>query len=112
MIRHIKTGISDAEKRDADIKVRQTVEAILEDVAKRGDEAVRELSARFDKWEPRDFRLDQAEIRALIASLPARTLDDIKFAQSQIRRFAEAQLSTLREIEIETIPGVRLGQKN
>jgi sulfopropanediol 3-dehydrogenase len=112
MIRQIKTGISDAEKHDADVKVRQTVEAILEDVAKRGDVAVRELSAKFDKWEPKEFRLGKAEIQALIDSLPKQTIEDIKFAQSQIRRFAEAQLSTLREIEIETIPGVHLGQKN
>ncbi|QEX23645.1 histidinol dehydrogenase [Hypericibacter adhaerens] len=112
MIRQIKTGISDAEKHDADVKVRQTVEAILEDVAKRGDVAVRELSAKFDKWEPKEFRLTKAEIQALIDSLPAQTIADIRFAQAQIRRFAEAQLSTLREIEIETIPGVRLGQKN
>ncbi|HWA44442.1 MAG TPA: histidinol dehydrogenase [Hypericibacter adhaerens] len=112
MIRQIKTGISDAEKHDADVKVRQTVEAILDDVAKRGDVAVRELSAKFDKWEPKEFRLTKAEIQALIDSLPAQTIADIRFAQAQIRRFAEAQLSTLREIEIETIPGVRLGQKN
>jgi sulfopropanediol 3-dehydrogenase len=112
MIRQIKTGISDAEKHDADVKVRQTVEAILEDVAKRGDVAVRELSAKFDKWQPKEFRLTKAEIQALIDSLPAQTIEDIKFAQAQIRRFAEAQLSTMGEIEIETIPGVRLGQKN
>ncbi len=112
MIRQIKTGISDAEKHDADVKVRQTVEAILEDVAKRGDVAVRELSAKFDKWQPKEFRLTKAEIQALIDSLPAQTIADIKFAQAQIRRFAEAQLSTMGEIEIETIPGVRLGQKN
>jgi sulfopropanediol 3-dehydrogenase len=112
MIRQIKTGISDAEKHDADVKVRQTVEAILEDVAKRGDRAVRELSAKFDKWDPKEFRLSKVEIQALIDSLPAQTIADIKFAQAQIRRFAEAQLSTLRDIEIETIPGVHLGQKN
>lgn len=112
MIRQVKKGISDAEKHDADVKVRQTVEGILEDVARRGDAAVRELSAKFDKWEPRDFRLSAAEIEALIAGLPAQTIEDIKFAQAQIRRFAEAQLSTLRDIEIETIPGVRLGQKH
>jgi sulfopropanediol 3-dehydrogenase len=112
MIRQIKTGISDAEKHDADVKVRRTVEGILDDVAQRGDQAVRELSAKFDKWQPKDFRLSSQEIRDLVASLPAQTLDDIKFAQAQIRRFAEAQLSTLRDIEIETIPGVHLGQKN
>ena len=112
MIRQIKAGISDAEKHDADVKVRHTVEAILEDVAKRGDDAVRALSAKFDNWQPKDFCLGKQEIGDLIASLTAQTLDDIKFAQTQIRRFAEAQLSTLRDIEIESIPGVHLGQKN
>jgi len=112
MIRKLKDGISDSEKHDVDTKVRQTVEGILSDVMQRGDEAVRELSAKFDRWEPKEFRLSTEEIDALIASLPKQTIDDIKFAQTQIRRFAEAQLSTMGEIEIETIPGVRLGQKN
>lgn len=112
MIRKLKDGISDSEKHDVDTKVRQTVEGILSDVMQRGDEAVRELSAKFDRWEPKEFRLSAQEIDALIASLPKQTIDDIRFAQTQIRRFAEAQLSTIGEIEIETIPGVRLGQKN
>jgi sulfopropanediol 3-dehydrogenase len=112
MIRQIKTGISDAEKHDADVKVRHTVEGILEDVAKRGDPAVRELSARFDQWQPKDFRLGADDIRALMATLPEQTIDDLKFAQAQIRRFAEAQRASLRDFEIETIPGVHLGQKN
>ena len=112
MIRQIKTGISDAEKHDADVKVRHTVEGILEDVAKRGDPAVRELSLRFDQWQPKDFRLGAADIRALMATLPEQTIDDLKFAQAQIRRFAEAQRASLRDFEIETIPGVHLGQKN
>jgi sulfopropanediol 3-dehydrogenase len=112
MIRKLKDGISDAEKHDADAKVKQTVERILEDVMRRGDVAVRELSAKLDRWEPKSFKLSRAEIDALVASLPKQTIDDIKFAQSQIRRFAEAQLATMGETEIETIPGVRLGQKN
>jgi sulfopropanediol 3-dehydrogenase len=112
MIRVLKKGISEAEAHEADRKVRETVERILDDVAVRGDEAVRELSAKFDKWQPRSFRLSQGEIDQLIASLPKQTLDDIKFAQAQIRRFAEAQIASLNDIEIETIPGVRLGQKN
>jgi sulfopropanediol 3-dehydrogenase len=112
MIRILKRGASDAEKTEADRKVRQTVEAILDDIAARGDTAVRELSAKFDKWEPDSFRLTDAEIKHLIATLPAQVIDDIKFAQTQIRRFAEAQKAALRDIEVETLPGIRLGHKN
>jgi sulfopropanediol 3-dehydrogenase len=112
MIRILKRGASEAEKTEADRKVRQTVEAILDDIAARGDVAVRELSAKFDKWEPASFRLSDAEIRDLIATLPAQVIDDIKFAQTQIRRFAEAQKAALRDIEVETLPGIRLGHKN
>ena len=92
--------------------MRQTVERIIDDVAARGDAAVRELSAKFDKWEPASFRLSREQIDALIASLPAQVIEDIKFAQAQVRRFAEAQRAALRDIEVETLPGVRLGHKN
>ena len=112
MIRYLKKGATEAEAAEADRKVRETVEAILADVARRGDAAVRELSARLDKWEPQQFRLTNEEIRALIGSLPAQTVDDIKFAQAQIRRFAEAQRASLHDFEIETLPGIRLGQRN
>ena len=108
MIRHLKRGASEEEKFAADRKVRQTVEAILDDVIARGDAAVRELSAKFDKWEPKNFRLSPAEIQALIDSLPAQVIEDIKFAQAQIRRFAEVQRAALRDVEVETLPGVRL----
>jgi sulfopropanediol 3-dehydrogenase len=112
MIQILKRGATEAEKTEADRKVRQTVEAILDDIAARGDVAVRELSAKFDKWEPVSFRLSDGEIRDLIASLPDQVIDDIKFAQAQIRRFAEAQKAALRDIEVETLPGIRLGHKN
>jgi sulfopropanediol 3-dehydrogenase len=112
MIRILKRGASEAEKSEADRKVRQTVEAILDDIAARGDVAVRELSEKFDKWAPASFRLSDAEIRDLIATLPAQVIDDIKFAQTQIRRFAEAQKAALVDIEVETLPGIRLGHKN
>src|SRR5277367_5926680 len=112
MIQFLKRGASEAEKTEADRKVRQTVEAILEDIAARGDVAVRELSAKFDKWEPADFRLSQSQIDALIATLPAQVIDDIKFAQAQIRNFAQVQRAALRDVEVETLPGVRLGHKN
>jgi sulfopropanediol 3-dehydrogenase len=112
MIKILKHGATEAEKTEADRKTRQTVEAILDDIAARGDTAVRELSAKFDKWEPASFRLSNQEIQALIATLPAEVIEDIKFAQTQIRRFAEAQKAALRDIEIETLPGIRLGHKN
>jgi len=112
MIRILKHGATESEKTVADRKVRQTVEAILEDIASRGDAAVRELSARFDKWEPPAFRLRPDEIQSLIDSLPDQVITDITFAQAQIRRFAEAQKAALRDIEVETLPGIRLGHKN
>ncbi len=112
MIRYLKKGATEAETAEADRKVRHTVEAILEDVAQRGDAAIRDLSIRFDKWEPARFRLSDDEIQALIRSLPDQTIEDIKFAQAQIRRFAEAQRASLQDFEIETLPGIRLGQKN
>src|ERR1700761_7455389 len=99
MIRILKRGASEAEKTEADRKVRQTVESILEDIAARGDTAVRELSVKFDKWDPPSFRLRPDEIQSLMASLPAQVIEDIKFAQAQIRRFAEAQKAALKDIE-------------
>jgi sulfopropanediol 3-dehydrogenase len=112
MIRVLKQGATEAEKTEADRKVRQTVESILEDIAARGDTAVRELSGKFDKWEPPSFRLRPDEIQSLIATLPAQVIEDIKFAQAQIRRFAEAQKAALKDIEVETLPGIRLGHRN
>jgi sulfopropanediol 3-dehydrogenase len=112
MIRVLKQGATESEKSEADRKTRQTVEGILEDIAARGDVAVRELSAKFDKWEPESFRLTDDQIQALIATLPAQVITDIQFAQAQIRRFAEAQKAALVDIEVETLPGIRLGHKN
>ncbi len=112
MIRTLKRGATEEEKFAADRQVRQTVETILDDIMRRGDAAVRELSAKFDKWEPKEFRLSAAEVQALIDSLPAQVIDDIKFAQAQIRRFAEVQRAALRDVEVETLPGVRLGHRN
>jgi sulfopropanediol 3-dehydrogenase len=112
MIRILKQGASETEKTEADRKVRQTVETILEDVATRGDDAVRDLSKQFDNWAPPSFRLRPDEIQSLMNSLPDQVITDIKFAQAQIRRFAEAQKDALRDIEVETLPGIRLGHKN
>lgn len=112
MAKFIKRGISEQESQAADREVKETVEKILHDIHTRGDAAVRELSERFDKWSPVNFRLSQAEIEDIIASLPEQTLEDIKFAQSQVQHFAREQRKCLQDIEVETLPGVTLGHKN
>src|ERR1700712_2802028 len=112
MIRVLKQGATEAEKTEADRKVRQTVESILEDISARGGAAVGDLSAKFNRWEPAAFRLHPDEIQSLMDSLPSQVIEDIKFAQAQIRRFAQAQKDALRDIEVETLPGIRLGHKN
>ena len=112
MIQVLKQGATEAEKTEADRKVRQTVESTLEDIGARGDAAVHDLSAKFDKWEPASFRLRPDGIASLMNSLPNQVIEDIKFAQAQIRRFAQAQKDALKDIEIETLPGIRLGHRN
>lgn len=112
MARHLKRG-RDAEARaEDDAKVRATVEGILADIAARGDVAVREMSVRFDKWDRADFRLTDAEIRDCLSQLSSRDLDDIRFAQEQVRNFAQHQKDALKDIEVETLPGVVLGHRN
>src|ERR1043166_5838491 len=112
MPRHIKTAALAGQQEEADAKVRGTVEAIIADVQKRGDAAVRELSERFDKWSPASFRLSGDEIRALVARVSTETIDDIKFAQQQIRNFAEIQRQSMKDVEVETLPGVVLGHRH
>lgn len=111
-IQLIKQGKSAHVKADMNAQVRRTVEGILQDIESRGDTAVREYSAQFDKWSPDSFRLSQAEIDACVASLPAKTLEDIQFAQAQIRRFAQIQRDSMKDVEVETLPGVILGHRN
>ena len=110
-IEHLKRGKTQAERAEDDARVRATVEATLDEIAARGDAAVRELSGRFDRYAPDSFRLSQAEIEAAIANVPPRDLDDIRFAQAQIRAFAEAQRASMTDIEVETRPGVILGHR-
>jgi sulfopropanediol 3-dehydrogenase len=112
MPRHIKTAALAGQQEEADAKVRGTVEAIIADVQKRGDAAVRELSGRFDKWSPASFRLSGDEIRALVARVSTQTIDDIKFAQQQIRNFAEIQRQSMKDVEVETLPGIVLGHRH
>jgi len=112
MIRQIKSGQPAAVKAENSLQVRQTVERILGDIGARGEEAVREYSEKFDKWSPPAFRLSRSEIEDCVRSLPSQTIEDIKFAQAQIRNFALAQRAALRDVEVQTLPGVVLGHKN
>jgi sulfopropanediol 3-dehydrogenase len=112
MIKYIKQGQSVAVKAEMNAQVRTTVENILAAIETRGDAAVREYSEKFDKWSPESFRLSAEQIEAAIAAVPDSTLEDIRFAQAQIRRFAQIQKSTMHDVEIETLPGVVLGHKN
>ena len=108
----LKKGIS-AETSAADKnKVKKIVEDILADIDARGDVAVRELSEKFDKWAPAAFRLTAEQIQQCIDSLPPSTVDDIKFAQAQVRNFAQIQKDSMHDVEVETLPGVTLGHKN
>lgn len=108
----LKKGIS-AEDDAADVaEIRSVVEDILADIEKSGDKAVRSLSKRFDKWNPKDFKLSKAEIEDCMKSLSKQVIDDIKFAQAQVRNFAQIQRDALRDVEVETMPGVVLGHKN
>src|SRR5258706_40101 len=105
MPRHIKTAALAGQQEETDAKVRSVVEAIIADVQKRGDIAVRDLSERFDKWSPPSFRLSDHEIRALVAKGSPRTVDDIKFAQQQIRNFAEAKRQLYGRVGIDLFAG-------
>ncbi|KQY16296.1 histidinol dehydrogenase [Rhizobium sp. Root482] len=111
-ITYIKRGKPEGERSEDDLKVRTTVEDILKDIESRGDSAVRELSEKFDRYAPPSFRLSPGEIEALMNKVSARDMDDIRFAQAQVRNFAQAQRNSMTDIEIETLPGVILGHKN
>jgi sulfopropanediol 3-dehydrogenase len=110
-ITYLKRGKSTEERGQDDSRTRATVEDILKDIEVRGDAAVRELSQKFDDYAPDSFRLTTAQINSLIAQLTPQELDDIKFAQDQVRRFAQAQRASMQDIEVETLPGVILGHK-
>jgi sulfopropanediol 3-dehydrogenase len=112
MARYLKRGRDVEAVAAADAKVRATVESILGDIAARGDAAVRELSVKFDNWDRDDYRLTDQEIQDCLSQLSLRDLDDIRFAQEQVRKFAEHQKAALQDIEVETLPGVILGHKN
>ena len=111
-ITHLKRGKPESERAEDDAKVRAIVESTLKDIETRGDAAVRELSAKFDRYKPRAFRLSPSEIEAAMQQVSPGDMADIRFAQTQIRTFAEAQRASMNDIEIETMPGVILGHRN
>lgn len=108
----LKRGKPEAERAEDDAKVRATVEGVLADIATRGDAAVRDLSVRFDRYDPPAFRLTPSEIEAAMSRVTTRDMEDIRFAQTQIRTFAQAQRTSMTDIEVETLPGVILGHRN
>ena len=112
MARFLKRGRDEAARADDDAKVRATVESILADISARGDAAVRELSQKFDRWDRADYRLTAREIRDCLSEVSERDISDIRFAQAQVRDFAEHQRAVIRDLEVETLPGVVLGHRN
>ena len=112
MPRWLKRGMDASAIKEADAKVRSTVEDILAQVDARKDAAIRELSEKFDNWSPKDFKLTPAEVEKAIAQVKKRDLEDIKFAQAQVRSFAQKQRATMHDLEVETLPGVILGHRH
>ena len=111
-IQYLKKGIAEKERSVENEKVKSIVEETLKNIELKGDEYIRELSEKFDNYSPKSFQLSKIDIQNLISNVSKDDIDDIKFAQKQIKQFAEAQLSTLKELEVETLPGVILGHKN
>lgn len=112
MARILKNGITEEASASNDAKVRQIVENILADIESKGDSAVRELSEKFDNWSPEQFRLSEEQIQACVDALDESTRHDIEFAQQQVRNFAQIQRDSMKDVEVETMPGVVLGHKN
>ncbi|NOI31239.1 histidinol dehydrogenase [Vibrio coralliilyticus] len=112
MARILKNGITEEASASNDAKVRQIVENILADIESKGDSAVRELSEKFDNWSPEQFRLTPDQIQACVDALDESTRHDIEFAQEQVRNFAQIQRDSMKDVEVETMPGVVLGHKN
>jgi sulfopropanediol 3-dehydrogenase len=112
MPRYLKTGLTDEAKQEELDKVCAIVEDTLADIEKRGDAAVRDLSRKFDNWDRESYRLSEDEIRDCVNRVAPSDIEDIKFAQTQVRNFAQIQRAALQDVEVETLPGVVLGHKN
>ena len=111
-IKYLKQGKTDAAKAIDDAEVSEIVKSTLKAIEARGDEAVREFSEKFDNYTPKSFKLSPAEIDSLVKKVSPQDLEDINFAQKQVRNFAQAQRDSMQDIEVETMPGVILGHKN
>ncbi len=111
-INYIKKGKTAADKALEDAQVSEVVKNTLEVIEESGDKAVREFSEKFDNYSPKSYKLSSKEIDNLIAKVSDRDMKDIKFAQEQVRNFAQAQRDSMQDIEVETMPGVILGHKN
>ncbi|MEU9521691.1 MULTISPECIES: histidinol dehydrogenase [unclassified Streptomyces] len=112
MPRHLKSAVPAGQVRAARADVAERVAAILDDIRERGDDAVRQYSEKFDDWSPESFRLSQDDVARIVSGVPGTVLDDIRFVQQQVRTFAQAQRDSMTDIEIETLPGVRLGHRH
>ncbi len=112
MIKYLKQGKQAEEKAIDNQKVKEIVENIISDIERRGDEAVSQYSGQFDKWTPESFRLSREEIDACYEQLTEQEISDIKWAQEQVRNFATIQRESMKDVEVETLPGVVLGHKN
>ena len=111
-IQYLKQGKSADERATDNNKIKESVEQILKDIENRGDTAIKELSQQFDNYAPDNFRLNEEQIETLIKKLSKRELEDIRFAQDQVRNFAQIQRNSMTDVEVETLPGVILGHKN
>ncbi|MEL0184892.1 MAG: histidinol dehydrogenase, partial [Hyphomicrobiales bacterium] len=112
MIKYIKKRPENSDAKEDSLVIEETVRSILNDIRKNGHKAVQEYSKKFDNWDPTDFQLTQDQIKEAISKLSKTEIEDIKFAQNQIRNFAQKQLETMNELEVETLPGVFLGHKH
>jgi len=112
MAQIIKNGITYAENQDYHKKITETVEGILADIKTNGMPTIRSLSEKFDKWSPESFKLSQKQIEEIVSGLPSQVIDDIRFAQTQIRNFAQIQRDSMKDVEVETLPGVFLGHRH
>lgn len=112
MIKYLKKGREEDLRKDDNDKVKGIVEGVIKDIESRGDAAVREYSEWFDKWTPESFRLSREQIDACYDELDEQAINDIKWAQAQVRHFAEIQLNSMKNVEVETLPGVTLGHKH
>lgn len=112
MARHLKTGRTPEQKTSEAKKVYEIVTGIIDDIENRGETALREISERFDEWTPPTFRMSEQDVENCLSQLSGQNIDDIKFAQTQVRNFAQVQRSALKDVEVETLPGIILGHKN